>query len=120
MLARKVTFTDVPAEALLAVVHGRCAWQSDSLATATCRILAQQNVQAYTISHALWHRVVQGQANGGWALDEAVVFGRYDLFAKRCRKLISLFTTIHQFSLLAQVIQLLTLLRISLAFYHNT
>lgn len=59
--------------------------------------------------HALRHRVVQGQANGGWALDEAVVFGRYDLFAKRCRKLVSLFTTIHQFSLLAQVIQLLTL-----------
>ena len=46
---------------------------------------------------------MQGQAGGGWALDEAVVFGRYDLFAKRCRKLISLFTTIHQFTLLAQV-----------------
>lgn len=45
---------------------------------------------------------MQGQAGDAWALDEAVVFGRYDLFAKRCRKLVSLFTTIHQFSQLAQ------------------
>ncbi|KAK9841874.1 hypothetical protein WJX81_008571 [Elliptochloris bilobata] len=47
-------------------------------------------------------KAVQRQAEGAWALDEGVVFGRYDLFAKRCRKLVSLFTTIHQFSLLAQ------------------
>ena len=71
-------------------------------------------------SYALWDRVVQGQASGGWALDEAVVFGRYDLFAKRCRKLISLFTTIHQFSLLAQVIQPYILLSITFAPSHFT
>ncbi len=51
-------------------------------------------------------RAVQGldaEKRPAWALDEGVVFGRYDLFAKRCRKLISLFTTVQQFSLLAQV-----------------
>ena len=31
------------------------------------------------------------------------MFGPIDLFVKRCKKLIELFTTIHQFSTLAQV-----------------
>ncbi len=35
--------------------------------------------------------------------NEAAVFGSMDLFAKRCRKLMDLFTTIHQFSELAKV-----------------
>ena len=30
------------------------------------------------------------------------MFGRLDLFAKRCRKLAELFTTVHQFSALQQ------------------
>ncbi len=42
-------------------------------------------------------------AVGRFEANEAAVFGRMDLFAKRCRKLIELFTTIHQFSELAKV-----------------
>jgi len=42
---------------------------------------------------------------GHFEVNEAVVFGQMDLFSKRCRKLIDLFTTIHQFSSLAQVAQ---------------
>lgn len=42
-------------------------------------------------------------AVGRFEANEAAVFGRMDLFAKRCRKLIELFTIIHQFSELAKV-----------------
>ena len=48
-------------------------------------------------------RKVRAEAGGKLEVNEAAVFGRMDLFAKRCRKLIELFTTIHQFSVLAQV-----------------
>jgi len=34
---------------------------------------------------------------------EPAIFGPIDIFVKRCKKLIDLFTTIHQFSVLAQV-----------------
>lgn len=37
-----------------------------------------------------------------FAFDEAQIFGKYELFARRCRKLEQLFSTIHQFSGLAQ------------------
>ena len=36
-------------------------------------------------------------------LDESGVFGRFDLFAKRCRKLAAMFTTIEQFAMLSEV-----------------
>ena len=42
-------------------------------------------------------------ASGRMEVNEASVFGRMDLFAKRCRKLMELFTTIYQFSVLAKV-----------------
>lgn len=42
-------------------------------------------------------------AVGKFEANEAAVFGQMDLFAKRCRKLIELFTIIHQFSELAKV-----------------
>ena len=43
------------------------------------------------------------QGGGRFEANEAAVFGPIDLFVKRCKKLIELFTTIHQFSTLAQV-----------------
>ena len=43
------------------------------------------------------------QGGGRFEASEAAVFGPMDLFVKRCKKLIELFTTIHQFSTLAQV-----------------
>jgi hypothetical protein len=43
------------------------------------------------------------EAGGKPDVSEAAVFGRMDLFCKRCRKLAELFTTIQQFTLLAQV-----------------
>ena len=43
------------------------------------------------------------QGGGRFEASEAAVFGPIDLFVKRCKKLIELFTTIHQFSTLAQV-----------------
>lgn len=42
-------------------------------------------------------------AVGRFEANEASVFGRMDLLAKRCRKLIELFTIIHQFSELSKV-----------------
>jgi hypothetical protein len=47
--------------------------------------------------------MAKGESSARFEANEATVFGRMDLFAKRCRKLAELFTTIHQFSLLAQV-----------------
>lgn len=43
------------------------------------------------------------QAGGRFEANESAVFGPMDLLVKRCKKLIELFTTIHQFSTLAQV-----------------
>ena len=43
------------------------------------------------------------QAGPKFEVDEANVFGRFDLFAKRCRKLSAMFTTIEQFSILTEV-----------------
>jgi hypothetical protein len=56
----------------------------------------------------LYRRVREGtskadMAVGRFEANEAAVFGQMDLFAKRCRKLIELFTIIHQFSELAKV-----------------
>ena len=60
------------------------------------------------VEYFLHRRVREGAgkmdaAVGRFEANEAAVFGRMDLFAKRCRKLIELFTTIHQFSELAKV-----------------
>ncbi len=53
------------------------------------------------------YRTVRDRASGAPAngnafdFDEAKLFGKFDLFAKRCKKLINMFTTVHQFSSLA-------------------
>ncbi len=43
-----------------------------------------------------------GEEKSTSAFDEAQIFGKSELFARRCRKLEQLFSTIHQFSGLAQ------------------
>ena len=46
---------------------------------------------------------LQGQPGASpFDFDEAKIFHKFDLFTKRCKKLISMFDTIHQFSSLAQ------------------
>ena len=46
---------------------------------------------------------LQGQPGAApFDFDESKIFHKFDLFTKRCKKLISMFTTIHQFSSLAQ------------------
>ena len=58
-------------------------------------------------AHVLFRRLQAeaklSQGGGRFEASEAAVFGPFDLFVKRCKKLIELFTTIHQFSTLAQV-----------------
>lgn len=45
----------------------------------------------------------QGQPGASpFDFDESKIFHKFDLFTKRCKKLISMFDTIHQFSSLAQ------------------
>ena len=44
-----------------------------------------------------------GQGGVRFDASEPAIFGPIDIFVKRCKKLIDLFTTIHQFSVLAQV-----------------
>ena len=47
--------------------------------------------------------LLQGQPGAApFDFDEPKIFHKFDLFTKRCKKLISMFTTIHQFSSLAQ------------------
>lgn len=47
--------------------------------------------------------MMQGQPGAApFDFDESKIFHKFDLFTKRCKKLISMFTTIHQFSSLAQ------------------
>lgn len=47
--------------------------------------------------------LLQGQPGAApFDFDESKIFHKFDLFTKRCKKLISMFTTIHQFSSLAQ------------------
>jgi len=47
--------------------------------------------------------LLQGQPGASpFDFDESKIFHKFDLFTKRCKKLISMFDTIHQFSSLAQ------------------
>ena len=47
--------------------------------------------------------LLQGQPGASpFDFDESKIFHKFDLFTKRCKKLISMFGTIHQFSSLAQ------------------
>lgn len=53
--------------------------------------------------HMTAEGVVQGQPGASpFDFDESKIFHKFDLFTKRCKKLISMFDTIHQFSSLAQ------------------
>ncbi|KAK9865923.1 hypothetical protein WJX84_001850 [Apatococcus fuscideae] len=53
-------------------------------------------------SHMVHGINAPGDEKGTFAFDEAQIFGKYELFVRRCRKLEQLFSTIHQFSGLAQ------------------
>ena len=64
--------------------------------------MLRKSSHKFLLTRRLQTEAKANQAGGRFEASEATVFGPMDTFVKRCKKLIELFTTIHQFSSLSQ------------------
>ena len=78
-------------------------YDQDKLLLLTNLALPLQLNEAYQEQYrAIRERLGETPDAKPWAFNEHKIFVRFDLFAKRCSKLSDLFSTIHQFAVLAQ------------------
>ena len=77
--------------------------QSYSMGSASRKCLLFELYMHLFSPYAPITHLLQGQPGASpFDFDESKIFHKFDLFTKRCKKLISMFGTIHQFSSLAQ------------------